>query len=128
MKAIETGTSAKVKGTKNAKMKPGWPTKTTIEVLRRWKQETLYHQDTDGSSLIPETVQRKSQFPMKPCLKPSSLPWGAMGMATAAGPVLAEAHFHHLRPRGLEPGGYQAPAGDYYHIDGYDHTDEEAFV
>jgi integrase len=38
MKAVQGGTTETIKGTKNAKMKPGWPTKTTIEAIKLWKK------------------------------------------------------------------------------------------
>jgi integrase len=47
MKAIQGGTTETIKGTKNAKMKPGWPTKTTIEAIKRWKDETKFEKVTD---------------------------------------------------------------------------------
>jgi integrase len=127
MKAIETGTTAKVKGTKNAKMKPGWPTKTTIEVLKRWRKETPYHQDTDWIFIYSRKGGAKKPVSNEAVLKAFNAAMEGNGYGDRRWtPYWLRHTFITYGQEVLSLDDIKLLAGDYHHIDGYDHTDEEA--
>ncbi len=127
MKAIETATSAKVKGTKNAKMKPGWPTKTTVEVIKRWKKETLYSQDTDWVFTYSRQGMARKPVSNEAAIKAFRLAMERNGYGDRGWtPYWLRHTFITYGQEVLSPEDIKLLAGDYHHIDGYDHSDEEA--
>ena len=126
MKAIETATSAKVKGTKNAKMKPGWPTKTTIEVIKRWKKETLYHHDSDWIFVYSRKGVGRHPVSNEAAIKAFKIAMERNGFGDRGWtPYWLRHTFITYGQEVLGPEDIKLLAGDYHHIDGYDHSDEE---
>lgn len=126
MKAIETATSAKVKGTKNARMKPGWPTKATIEVLKRWKKETLSSQDTDWVFTYSRRGMAKAPVSNEAAIKAFRVAMDRNGYGDRGWtPYWLRHTFITYGQEVLGPEDMKLLAGDYHHLDGYDHSDEE---